>query len=111
DPIQRELRTAAGGLPAERIRSMDDVSAASTARNAFEMWLMTIFGAVAMLLSAIGLYGVMSYSVEQRRREIGIRMALGADVAQVRRMVLAKGMKLTVAGVAIGIAFALGSTR
>jgi putative ABC transport system permease protein len=72
---------------------------------------MTIFGAVAMLLSAIGLYGVMSYSVEQRRREIGIRMALGADVARVRRMVLAQGMKLTVAGVAIGIASALGSTQ
>ena len=72
---------------------------------------MTIFGAVAMLLSAIGLYGVMSYSVEQRRREIGIRMALGADVAQVRRMVVAQGLKLTVAGVAIGIASALGSTQ
>ena len=111
DAIQREIRTAGGGLPAERIRTMDDVSATSTAQNAFEAWLMTIFGAVAMLLAAVGLYGVMSYSVEQRRREIGIRMALGADVAQVRRMVLGQGMTLTAAGIVVGIASAMGSTR
>jgi putative ABC transport system permease protein len=109
--IQNEIRTASGGLPAERIRSMDDVSEVSTAQNAFEVWLMTVFGAIAMLLAAVGLYGVMSYSVEQRRREIGIRMALGADVTQVRQMVLIQGMKLTAAGVVVGIASALGSTR
>src|SRR5439155_19725100 len=64
DRMQQEVRVATGGLPAVRCRSMDDVSTASTARDAFEMWLVTMFGTVAMLLAAIGLYGVISYSVD-----------------------------------------------
>jgi predicted permease len=111
DVIQNEIRTASGGLPPARVRSMDQVSAASTGQSQHQMWVTTTFSAVAMLLAAVGLYGVMSYSVEQRRREIGIRLALGADVKQVRQMILAQGMKLTGFGIAGGIAAALGLTR
>ncbi|OLE81521.1 MAG: hypothetical protein AUF76_12740, partial [Acidobacteria bacterium 13_1_20CM_2_65_9] len=111
DVIQNEIRTASGGLPPVRVRSMDQVSAASTGQSQHQMWVTTTFSAVAMLLAAVGLYGVMSYSVEQRRIEIGIRLALGADVKQVRRMILAQGMKLTGLGIAGGIAAALGLTR
>jgi putative ABC transport system permease protein len=75
------------------------------------MWLVAIFGAVAMVLAAVGLYGVMSYSVQQRRREIGIRMALGAEAEQLRRMVLIQAMQMTSIGVVVGLVCALGLTR
>jgi predicted permease len=110
DVIQREVRTVSGSA-AVRIRSMDDLSAASTSQDALEMWLSAVFGAVALLLAAGGLYGVMSYSVEQRRREIGIRMALGAECQQLRRMVLTEAMKLTSIGLVVGIGGALGLSR
>jgi putative ABC transport system permease protein len=109
--IRRALRDASGGLPVARIRSMDEISAASTARSEFEMWLMAIFGGAALLLAAIGVYGVMSYSVQQRAREIGIRVALGASPVSVRQMVIAQGMSLAVAGIAIGVVLALGLMR
>ncbi|HEY2164213.1 MAG TPA: FtsX-like permease family protein, partial [Gemmatimonadaceae bacterium] len=111
DAIQREVRTAGGGLRPVAISTMDDVSGASTSRDRFEMSLVTIFGAVALLLAAVGLYGVMSYSVQTRRREIGIRLALGAESRQLRRMVLAQAMAMTCAGIAVGLAGALALTR
>jgi putative ABC transport system permease protein len=111
DAVQREIRAAADGRPATRVRTMDDVSAASIARNRFEMWLVTSFGAVALLLAAVGLYGVVSYSVEQRRREIGIRMALGAARWPLRRMVLRQAIAMTFAGVAIGMVCAMPLAR
>ena len=111
DIVQREIRAATGGRSAARVRTMDDVSAASIARNRFEMWLVTSFGAVALLLAAVGLYGVMSYSVEQRRREIGIRMALGAEQWRLRRMVLRQAIAMTSAGIAIGMVCALALVR
>ena len=70
---------------------MADVVSRSTSRQRFNMWLMTIFGASALLLAAIGIYGLMAYSVEQRTQEIGIRLSLGADGASVRRMVVRAG--------------------
>jgi putative ABC transport system permease protein len=110
-PVKNELQRASGGLPVARIRSMGDVVAESTARTRFDMWLMTIFGCSALLLAAVGIYGVMAYSVQQRTKEIGIRLALGAGPRSVRSMVLVQGMTLTLVGVGIGLAAALGLTR
>jgi predicted permease len=109
--VQEELRKASGGLPVARIRSMEEVVARSTARSDFNMLLLTVFGGVALLLAAIGIYGLMAYSVEQRTQEIGIRRALGAGSSQVRNMVVFQGMRLSLAGVVIGVASAFGVTR
>jgi predicted permease len=109
--VQRELREASGGLPVAHIRSMQQVVGESTARNDFYMTLLTIFAGVALLLAAIGVYGLMAYSVQQRTQEIGVRMALGASPQQVRRMVVVQGMQLALVGVVIGVASALGLTR
>jgi hypothetical protein len=108
--IEAELQKASG-LATTRVRSMDEVASESTARTGFETLLMTVFAGAALLLSAIGVYGLMSYAVFQRTREIGIRMALGADKRQVRNMVMRHGMSVTLAGAAIGIAAAAALTR
>jgi putative ABC transport system permease protein len=73
--------------------------------------LMTVFGSAALLLAAIGIYGLMAYSVAQRTQEIGIRLALGAETAAVRRMVVVQGMRLAILGVVVGLASAYGLTR
>jgi ABC-type antimicrobial peptide transport system permease subunit len=109
--VQRELREASGGLPVAHIRNMQQVVSESTARNDFYMTLLTIFAGVALLLAAIGVYGLMAYSVQQRTQEIGVRMALGASPQQVRRMVVIQGMQLALVGVIIGVGSALGLTR
>jgi predicted permease len=109
--IRNRIEQASGGLPVSRLRSMDEISARSTARTRFSMLLMTIFGAAALLLAAVGVYGLMAYSVEQRRRELGIRMALGAARSQVRNMVVIQGMRLALIGTLIGVGAALGLAR
>ena len=109
--IQRELREASAGLPVGHIRSMDQVVAESTAREDFNTTLMTIFAGVALVLAAVGIYGLMAYSVQQRTQEIGIRMALGAAPERVRAMIVRHGMQLALIGVAIGVAAALGLAR
>jgi putative ABC transport system permease protein len=83
----------------------------STAQEQFNMWLMSVFGASALLLAAIGIYGLMAYSVEQRTQEIGIRMALGAQSRQVKNMVVFQGMRLAIVGVLLGVAAAFGLAR
>ena len=108
--IQEELRLATG-LPVSDVRTMGEVVSRSTARQRFNMLLMTVFGAAALLLAAIGVYGLMAYSVEQRTQEIGVRLALGAETAHVWRMVVVQGMRLVAAGVVIGVASATGLTR
>jgi predicted permease len=109
--IQRELKYASGGLPVFRIRSMDEVVKHSTARSDFSAVLLTAFAGCALLLASVGIYGVVTYSVQQRTREIGIRMALGAAPHQVRNMVVLEGMRLAVVGVFLGAVASLGLTR
>jgi putative ABC transport system permease protein len=109
--IQHELREASGGLPVAHIKSMQQLVGDSTARNDFYTTLLTIFAALALVLAAIGVYGLMAYSVQQRTHEIGVRMALGASLQRVRYMVVAQGMHLALVGVILGVGSALGLTR
>ena len=108
--IQAQLRQVSG-LPVSDVRTMNEVVTVSVSRQRFNMLLMTIFGGSALLLAAIGIYGLMAYSVEQRTQEIGIRLALGAETGAVRNMVVLQGMRLVLIGVAIGIGSAFGLTR
>jgi ABC-type antimicrobial peptide transport system permease subunit len=108
--VQEALREVTG-LPVSNVRSMTDVVSASTSRQRFNMWLMSIFGASALLLAAIGIYGLMAYTVQQRTRELGIRLALGADVPGVRRMVIGQGMTLAAVGIVVGLGAAFGLSR
>jgi putative ABC transport system permease protein len=109
--IAKELEEVSGGLPVANVRTMEEVVSTSTARADFNMTLLAIFGAAALLLAVIGVYGLMAYSVGQRTRELGIRLALGAEAARVRNMVVGEGMRLALIGVAIGMAAAFGLTR
>jgi predicted permease len=109
--IQREIQAADRQLAVARVRPLDQVLAQSIARQNFNMLLLTVFGAIALVLAAIGIYGLMSYSVEQRSHEIGIRMALGAARTDILTLVVGGGMRLAGAGVVTGIAAALGVTR
>ena len=90
---------------------MSDVVAQSTARSDFNMLLLTIFAFSALVLAAIGVYGLMAYSVQQRTQEIGVRLALGAEGSSVRNMVIRQGMTLVAIGIAIGVASAFGLTQ
>jgi putative ABC transport system permease protein len=108
--IQRELRIASGGLPVAHIRPMEQIVGESTAQSSFNTLLLAMFAGVATLLAAIGIYGVMSYTVGQRAREIGIRMALGARAGDVLSLVLRRGLSLALFGIAIGLAGAMGLT-
>ena len=98
-------------VPTGAVRSMDQVLEHSLALRSFMMLLLSIFGGLALVLASVGIYGVISYAVSQRTREIGVRMALGARPADVLRMILTEGLKLVAVGVALGIAAALLLTR
>jgi ABC-type antimicrobial peptide transport system permease subunit len=108
--IEDQLRQATG-LPVSDVRSMDEIAVRSVSRQRFNMWVMTVFGGCALLLAAIGIYGLMAYSVEQRTQEIGIRLALGAQISQVTRMVVTQGMALALIGVVVGLAAAFALAR
>jgi putative ABC transport system permease protein len=97
--------------PVSNIRTMEDILADSIARQRFSMLLLGVFAGVALLLAAVGIYGVMSYSVAQRTHEIGIRMALGAQTSAVLKLAVGYGLKLVVAGVVIGLVAAFVLTR
>jgi putative ABC transport system permease protein len=111
NPMAEALRVASGGLPVAHIRTMDEIVVENTSRKRFNMVLLTIFGGSALLMAAIGIYGLMAYSVQQRTQEMGIRMALGAQASHIRNMVIRQGMMLALIGVVIGIAGAFGLTR
>ncbi|HLY15810.1 MAG TPA: ABC transporter permease [Bryobacteraceae bacterium] len=110
-PILHEFQAFDSRVPVAKFRTMEQVISNSTARQNFNMLLLTIFAGVALLLAAIGIYGLMSYSVEQRQQEIGIRVALGASGGAMLRMVIVRGMALAGIGLAVGLAAAYGLTR
>jgi putative ABC transport system permease protein len=109
--IQREILAVDGQLPVSKIRTMEQVVSESTARQNFNMLLLSIFAGLALLLAAIGIYGLMSYTVEQRTQEIGIRLALGAGRGDMLKLIVRQGMLLAGIGVVIGLAAAFGLTR
>ena len=109
--VTKAIREATGGLPVAHIRSMDEIAVETTSRQRFNMLLLTAFGASALLMAAIGIYGLMAYSVAQRTQELGVRMALGAQAANIRNMVIRQGMMLAGIGLVIGIAGAFWLTK
>ncbi|HEY1307600.1 MAG TPA: ABC transporter permease [Vicinamibacterales bacterium] len=115
EPFLAQLRQAVwsvnGGLPLAFVRTMQDVYDRSMARTSFALVMLAIAGTMALLLGVIGIYGVMSYSVSQRTREIGIRMALGVEQRDLRRMFVRYGFVLSIIGVAVGLGVAAGLTR
>jgi hypothetical protein len=117
DPAEfaREVTRAATALEPQAMvsnaQSMETVVAHSVAKQSFTMALLVISAGIAMLLAAVGLYGVISYLVEQRRGEIGIRMALGAEAGKVTGMVLGQSIRLALSGIVVGVAAAFIATR
>jgi putative ABC transport system permease protein len=109
--VRATLSSASGGLPIGRVRMMSDIIAQSTASGDFETWLLTAFGGAALLLAAVGLYGLVAYVAQQHTRELGIRAALGADARMLRNMILRQGLTLAALGVLIGTALAHAVTR
>lgn len=109
--VSAAVREATGGLPVAHIRTMDEIVVLTTSRERFNMLLLTCFGASALLMAAIGIYGLMAYSVQQRTQELGVRMALGAQASNIRNMVIRQGMLLAGIGLVIGIAGAFWLTK
>jgi predicted permease len=109
--IHRAVSELDPALPVVKLQSMDDVFADAIGRPRLLAQLIGMFAGLAILLAAIGSYGVLAYMVAERRREIGIRMALGADRASVLRMVLSQGLGLTLVGVVLGLAVAFAMNR
>jgi ABC-type antimicrobial peptide transport system permease subunit len=109
-PIEAQLRHVTG-LPVSNIHTMEAIVTLSTSRERFNMLLMTVFGSAALLLAAIGIYGLMAYAVQQRSQEMGVRLALGAGPARLRNMVVWQGMRVALLGVVVGMAAAMGLTR
>jgi putative ABC transport system permease protein len=109
--VEQQFLSSEFQLPPTQIRTMDQVSLNSTARQNFNLALLGAFAGIALLLAAVGIYGVMSYAVEQRTHEIGIRAALGASDRDTLRLVLGEGLRLALIGVLAGLAAAFGLTR
>ena len=111
DGIRAEIRRAAPDLPIESTVTMDEAVAASVAQPRFRTLLVVLFATAATLIATCGIYGLMAYAVTQRRREIGVRMALGATRRDVLRLVLTRALRIVVAGLIVGLAGAVGVTR
>jgi len=110
-PVRGVLTALDREIPIANAQTMETIVATSTAKATFAMLLLAIAGGMALVLSAVGIYGVISYTVNQRRAEIGVRMALGAHASQVGRMVVGQSLRVAGVGIAIGLAGALATTR
>jgi putative ABC transport system permease protein len=111
EAVRHEVETIDPNVPVHSISSMDQVISRSVADRRFALELLGVFAAVALLLAAIGIYGVMSYSFSQRTHELGIRVALGAQRFDILRMAIAEGMRTVAVGLAAGLVGAAGLTR
>lgn len=109
--VQKEFQAVDGQMPISKVRPMEEVIAQGVSRQHFNMLLLSIFAAIALVLAAIGIYGLMSYAVEQQTQELGIRMALGADRGRVLKLIIRQGMTPAGIGVLAGLAIAFGITR
>ena len=109
--VREAVKTVDASVPTGGIRSLDQVLSHSLALRSFLMALLTIFGALALVLASVGIYGVMAHAVTQRTREIGVRMALGARPGDVLRLILTEGLRLVLVGVALGLAAAFFLAR
>ena len=109
--IRGRLSAVDKDQPVTHVQTMEEVVASGSAQPRFTMLLLAVFSATALILAVIGIYGVIAYTVAQRTAELGIRMALGADQADVLKLVVGQGLGLTVAGIAIGLAGAMALTR
>lgn len=110
-PVREQIRLADPTLPVFQVSTMEDLRQRSFWQFKLFGWMFSIFGAIALLLASVGVYGVLSYSVSQRTQEIGVRVALGAARRDVMRLVLGQGLRLALAGILVGILGAFGATR
>jgi putative ABC transport system permease protein len=109
--IRGELQKLDASLPVYNVTTMTQQVVRQTTQSRFSAWLLSIFGALALALSAVGIYSVMAYAVEQRTHEVGIRLALGARAGDVLQLVIRQGMRLALLGVALGVSAALALTQ
>jgi putative ABC transport system permease protein len=109
--VQREVKTLDPNLPITNVRTMEEVMAQALATRRFVLLLFSLFAGLALLLASVGLYGVLTASVAQRTRELGIRLALGAPAGAVRRLVIGQGMRMVLIGLAIGFFSAIALNR
>jgi putative ABC transport system permease protein len=109
--VREAVQSVDPDQPISAVANMEDLLSRSVGQRRLSMMLLSLFSGIALVLASIGIYGVMSYSVTQRSRELGVRIALGADRSDVLRLVLRQGMGLALAGIGIGLAAALGLTR